>query len=287
VKKVIKTLTTKNNITYTDKVIKWNEFIRRGKNAKVIDSPYVGDALVAITYTGGTTGLPKGVMMTNDSMNSVGMNFIHSAVFHEDGDRFLGIIPIFAAYGMVCGMHMPLCMRMTLVPIPRFVPTEIGKLVKVSYDEKGSIHLIEKYPLFSEILHNNAYRLSDCIVCGTRGWFLEEKQQVTVGTVDHEKICQRELGRLKLSLEAARALQTPEAPLPVLVFLHFPPLWGDFRSREFLETMEAYGVRQCFFGHIHGFSSLVPWRCTEGALTLTLVASDALSFTPLRVFPAP
>ena len=33
---------------------------------------------------------------------------------------------------------------------------EIGKLVKVSYDEKGSIHLIEKYPLFSEILHNNA-----------------------------------------------------------------------------------------------------------------------------------
>jgi predicted phosphohydrolase len=138
-----------------------------------------------------------------------------------------------------------------------------------------------------QILHNNAYRLSDCIVCGTRGWFLEEKQQVTVGTVDHEKICQRELGRLKLSLEAARALQPPEAPLPVLVFLHFPPLWGDFRSREFLETMEAYVVRQCFFGHIHGFSSLVPWRCTEGALTLTLVASDALSFTPLRVFPAP
>lgn len=36
---------------------------------------------------------------------------------------------------------------------------EIGKLVKVSYDEKGSIHLIEKYPLFSEILHNNAYTI--------------------------------------------------------------------------------------------------------------------------------
>lgn len=147
VKKVIKNLTTKNDITYTDKVIKWSEFIRRGKDAKVIDSPYVGDALVAITYTGGTTGLPKGVMMTNDSMNAVGMNFIHSAVFHEDGDRFLGIIPIFAAYGMVCGMHMPLCMRMTLVPVPRFVPTEIGKLVKTYRPQ----HLIST-PVFIELL---------------------------------------------------------------------------------------------------------------------------------------
>ena len=39
VKKVIKNLTTKNDITYTDKVIKWSEFNRRGKDAKVIDSP--------------------------------------------------------------------------------------------------------------------------------------------------------------------------------------------------------------------------------------------------------
>lgn len=147
VKRVAKTLTTKTDIPYGEKVIKWKQFIRLGRHTVAKEAPYVGDALVAITYTGGTTGHPKGVMMTNDSMNSVGMNFIHSAVFHEDGDRFLGIIPIFAAYGMVCGLHMPLCMRMTLVPIPKFVPNEIGKLVRTFRPQ----HVIST-PVFIELL---------------------------------------------------------------------------------------------------------------------------------------
>lgn len=147
VKRVAKLLTTKTDVPYGEKVIRWSEFIRGGRDTIAKESPYVGDALVAITYTGGTTGVPKGVMMTNDSMNSVGMSFIHSAVFHEDGDRFLGIIPIFAAYGMVCGMHMPLCMRMTLVPIPRFIPNEIGKLVRDFRPQ----HIIST-PVFIELL---------------------------------------------------------------------------------------------------------------------------------------
>ncbi len=146
-KKTVKLLTTKTEVSYSDHVIKWSSFLKMGRNVVVKEAPYVGDALVAITYTGGTTGRPKGVMMTNDSMNSVGLNFIHSAVFHEDGDRFLGIIPIFAAYGMVCGLHMPLCMRMTLVPIPRFIPNEIGKLVRMFRPQ----HVIST-PVFIELL---------------------------------------------------------------------------------------------------------------------------------------
>ena len=146
-KKAAMTLTKKSEIEYTDNLITWKTFIKRGHGTKAVDSPYVGDAVVAITYTGGTTGLPKGVMITNDSMNSVGLNFVHSAVHREDGDRFLGIIPIFAAYGMVCGMHMPLCMRLTLVPIPRFIPNEIGKLVKTYRPN----HVIST-PVFIELL---------------------------------------------------------------------------------------------------------------------------------------
>lgn len=147
IKKVFKTLTTKTNVPYSKDVISWKQFIQDGKGVTYTEAPYKGDALVAITYTGGTTGFPKGVMITNDSMNAVGMNFIHSAVFHEDSDRFLGIIPIFAAYGMVCGMHMPLCMRMTLVPIPKFIPHEIGKLVRMFRPQ----HVIST-PVFIELL---------------------------------------------------------------------------------------------------------------------------------------
>jgi len=147
VKKLVKTVTTKTDIPYGETVIKWNDFIKRGKHTVAKEAPYVGDALVAITYTGGTTGLPKGVMLTNDSMNAVSQNFLHSALFWKDNDRFLGIIPIFAAYGMVCGVHMPLSLRLTLVPIPRFIPNEIGKLVKTFRPQ----HMIST-PVFIELL---------------------------------------------------------------------------------------------------------------------------------------
>ncbi|MBE6608659.1 MAG: acyl--CoA ligase [Ruminococcaceae bacterium] len=147
VMKILLNLKVKNDITYSDTIIKWTKFIENGKNAEYTIAPYVGDATVAITYTGGTSGIPKGVVLTNDSMNAVAINFLYCDVVREEKDRFLGIIPIFSAYGMVCGMHMPLCMRVTLVPIPRFIPTQIGKLVK----KYRPNHVIST-PVFIELL---------------------------------------------------------------------------------------------------------------------------------------
>ena len=123
-------ITAKTEIPYSERVIKWSKFIEEGAFTYAEEVPYEGDATVAITYTGGTTGFPKGVMLTNDSMNAVVLNFMHCGLEYSHGDRFLGIIPIFSSYGMVCGLHMPLCLSMELVPIPKFVPTSFGKLIK-------------------------------------------------------------------------------------------------------------------------------------------------------------
>ena len=150
IKRIFMKLSTRTNIEYNKHVIKWAEFVLKGVGTRYEESPYVGDALVAITYTGGTTGTPKGVMLTNDSMNAVSLNFEHCAAYFEDGDRFLGIIPIFSAYGMVCGTHMPLCMKCCLVPVPKFVPTSIGKLVKTYRPN----HIIST-PVFIELLINS------------------------------------------------------------------------------------------------------------------------------------
>ena len=138
------------------------------------------------------------------------------------------------------------------------------------------------------LLYNNAYVLEDYIVCGTRGWFVEEGQQVTVGEVDYAKIVNREVQRLKISLDAAKALQVGEhADKEILVFLHFPPVWNGFECREILQLLEDYGIRRCYHGHIHGVYT-VPAERRIGNLTLSMIASDFLDFVPKKILlPTP
>ncbi len=135
------------------------------------------------------------------------------------------------------------------------------------------------------MLYNNAYVVEDFIVCGTRGWFFDKNQQNTVGVVDFEKIFNRELLRLKSSLDQAKKLQQGEnSDKEILVFLHFPPLWGDFISREILDVLESYGVRRCYFGHIHGTYQVPPCQKHEN-LSLFLISSDYLNFLPHKILP--
>lgn len=128
-------------------IISWETFIKGAKNGIAQEAEYRGDAVVAITYTGGTTGFPKGVMLTNDSLNAVATNFIHAGIVHKKGQRFLGIMPIFSSYGLVCGIHMPLTLGLELALIPRFYPLKMGEYIKKYKPE----HMIAT-PAFYEIL---------------------------------------------------------------------------------------------------------------------------------------
>lgn len=139
------------------------------------------------------------------------------------------------------------------------------------------------------ILNNNAYRVEDCILCGTRGWFLEERQQLTVGEVDYTRIVNREVIRLRLSLDEAVKIrrETEEREgrtLPIAVFLHFPPVWLDFVCREFVDVLHEYRIRACWFGHIHGMYNAPRTFDFEG-ISMNLCSSDFLNFTLVPVRP--
>lgn len=172
-KKMAMKYAVKTNITYSDKIIEWNTFCKKGKGFTAVEAPYVGDAVFAITYTGGTTGFPKGVMITNDSINAAAFNFKYSGLVYERGDRFLDIIPVFTSYGMCCGMHMPLALGLEVVPVPRFEPQKFGKLVK----QFRPAHMIST-PAFYEILMNSKemqnLNLSFLITLGSGGDTINE-----------------------------------------------------------------------------------------------------------------
>lgn len=122
------------------------------------------------------------------------------------------------------------------------------------------------------ILNNNHYEYGDFAICGTRGWFFEEERS---GQHD-EKVFKRELCRLEASLKSAGEKQK-------LVFLHYPPKYKGYECPQILELLERYGVRRCFYGHLHGASHALAMEGIWDGVDYQLVSADRLNFRPVRI----
>ena len=101
-------------------------------------------------------------------------------------------------------------------------------------------------------LHNNCVFAEGLALCGTRSWLFD------AGQPHDEKVMSRECGRLRASLEAADA-------------------------GEVVALLREYGVKRCFYGHLHGPS--IP-RAVQGELDgieYKLISADALRFFPYKI----
>ena len=112
------------------RIVYWDDFLRAGAGANARPVPYRENMLAVINHTGGTTGVPKGVMLTNDGMNAMSVNFGLSGVNYSRDNRFLDIIPPFASYGVVCSLHVPFSLGLEVVLIPLFDPEKFADMVR-------------------------------------------------------------------------------------------------------------------------------------------------------------
>ncbi len=117
-------------IETSDKVLTWTQFAATGEGVETETAAYGDNDLAAVTLTGGTTGAPKGVMLSNDGFNAIAFDFKHCGVSYTRGQRFLNIIPMFSSYGIVSSLHMPLSLGLEVVIIPKFDPEKVGYYVK-------------------------------------------------------------------------------------------------------------------------------------------------------------
>ena len=117
-------------IAASDKVLSWAQFASTGEGVETETAAYGDNDLAAVTLTGGTTGAPKGVMLSNDGFNAIAFDFRHCGVSYKRGQRFLNIIPMFSSYGIVSSLHMPLSLGLEVVIIPKFDPDKVGYYVK-------------------------------------------------------------------------------------------------------------------------------------------------------------
>ena len=117
-----------------------------------------------------------------------------------------------------------------------------------------------------QILFNNAYRYGDYVICGTRGWMNDQTDK---------KVLNRECGRLRLSLEAAKKLGGEP-----IVFFHYPPVFGSSDCPEIIEILKEYDVKEVYYGHIHGYRIGHAINGQRYGINFHLVSGDFLQFEP-------
>lgn len=121
-------------------------------------------------------------------------------------------------------------------------------------------------------LNNNCRLYGETALCGTRGWSLDPGD----GQEHDRKMLRRELMRLEASLKAAGDREK-------LVFLHYPPKLLTAEWTEAVELMRAYGVKRCFYGHLHGAGRAQAFEGESGGIRFKLVSADHVCFIPQKI----
>lgn len=150
-------------------------------------------------------------------------------------------------------------------------------LVKGNHDywwttvNKMSGFFAEKGLTSFSFLHNNCHFYGEYALCGTRGWFQEERQKPP-----DAKVLNREIMRLETSLRAA-------GDKPILCFLHYPPLYKGYQCPEILALLEKYRVRACYYGHLHGPVIRRRFEGEQSGTDFSLISADYLEFVPKKI----
>lgn len=119
-------------------------------------------------------------------------------------------------------------------------------------------------------IQNDVLVLDGILFAGSRGWSIPMGENPDA---DDVRIYNRERMRLEMSLKAARRID-PEAPL--IAMMHYPPLMENVRG--FSDILEAYGVSDCVYGHLHGAALNGAVRGERGGVRYHQVSCDGLDF---------
>ena len=117
-------------IELTDDIMTWNEFINYGYDyqGEIACLKGANDPAV-ILYSGGTSGDPKGILLTNMNFNALALSCHKMIEQSGEGESILAILPIFHGFGLGVCIHTTLGCGMRVVLVPNFNPKYVGKLL--------------------------------------------------------------------------------------------------------------------------------------------------------------
>ena len=134
-----------------DITTKWADFIRNGRmyEGETLYKPDKNDT-AAILYSGGTSGFPKGIELTNLNFNALAIQSVEICKTLHEGDKILSIMPVFHGFGLGICVHTVLYLGATAVILPQFNAAEFDKLLT-----KYKPNIIAGVPSLFEVMLKN------------------------------------------------------------------------------------------------------------------------------------
>ena len=159
---------TRPKIESTDDIMTYKEFLsyRYDFEGEIMALRNPEDPAVII-YSGGTSGSPKGILLSNLNFNALALQSYLMCDPAKEGDSVLAILPIFHGFGLGVCIHAPLCFGLKLILVPDFSPKKIVKVVK-----KHKPNFLCAVPSLFETLaksstfHKNDLACIKCAICG-------------------------------------------------------------------------------------------------------------------------
>jgi len=112
-------------------VVLWKDFIANGRSfAGDPRVPREPNAPAVILYSGGTTGITKGILLSNLNFNALAAQIVATNPIYAEGDKMLAIMPMFHGFGLGVSIHSMLANGGCCILVPRFTPQTYAQLLR-------------------------------------------------------------------------------------------------------------------------------------------------------------
>ena len=128
-------------------VLSWKDFLRRGEHIEIYRVRRKDTDPAAILYSGGTTGVTKGILLSNRNFNALAAQIVATNPFFRPGQKMLAIMPMFHGFGLGVSIHSMVANGGHCILIPRFTAQSYAELIK-----KHQPNLIAGVPSLFEAL---------------------------------------------------------------------------------------------------------------------------------------
>lgn len=112
-------------------VLDWHELLKLSRGVETLPADNgTGDDTAVILYSGGTSGTPKGVMITNRNMNALALHtYDIGGIDQVVGKKSLAVMPIFHGYGLAICVHAMICLGFHVYLLPKYDFRACGDLI--------------------------------------------------------------------------------------------------------------------------------------------------------------